>query len=115
MLTGTSTISIWGHEVPTAMSSDSDTTPFDDDALIEEAILGYAMSIAYIKMRGSYIKVGQARKAEALAMLEQAFKAQQKKQGKKKALDAEIWKHTDFITNGAGIGNTRRGSFNLDY
>jgi len=115
MLTGTPTVSVWGHAVPTALSSDTDTTPFDDDALIEEAIQGYAMSLAYTKMRGSYIKVGQARKAEAIAMLEQAFKQQQRRQAKKKTLDAELWKHTDFITNSAGTRETRRGSFNLDF
>lgn len=115
VLTAESIISVWGHERPTAFTGDSDVTPFVDDAQIEEAILGYALGLALKKMRGSYLAQGEKRQAEAIALLNAAWAEQQKKQAQKKTKDAEIWQHTDFLSQRGGDRVTKRGSFNLDF
>lgn len=115
IITGSPVITIWGHELPDALSADSDETPFTDDAVIEEAILAYAKGLALIKMRGSYAEQGKALKAEAVALLGQAWEQQRKRQATKKTEDAEAWEHTDFMNQRAGNRVTRAGSFNLDF
>lgn len=115
ILTGSPVITVWGHAKPDTMSSDSDEHPFADDAQIDEAILSYALSLAYTKMRGSYAKTGQEKKAEAIALLNQAWESQRKRQAIRKTKNAEAWQHTDFLNQRAGDRVTKRGIFNLDF
>lgn len=115
IITGSPVITLWGHAVPDAMSSDSDTHPFSDDAMIEEAILAYAKALALIKMRGSYAEQGSKMKAEALALLGQAWQQQRLRQASKKTQNSEMWEHTDFMNQRGGDRITKRGSFNLDF
>jgi len=115
MLTGVPVVTVWGHAKPDAYTDDADEHPFTDDAQVDEAILGYATGLALIKMRGSYTKQGKDRQAEAIALLNSAWKEQRLRQAQKKTEDAEIWEHTDFMNQSAGNRTTRRGSFNLDY
>lgn len=115
IVTGAPIITLWGHQEPANMSADGDDTPFTDDVVIEEAIEALAMGFALIKMRGSYIKEGKARRAEGIALLNQAWEQQRKRQAVKKTEHAEIWEHTDLMNSRAGERLTRRGSFNFDY
>lgn len=115
IITGSPIVSVWGQQLPAAMTADTDDTPFTDDAVLEEATLAFAEALALIKMRGSYIAQGKERKAEAIAMLNQAWDQQRKRQAVKKTEHAEIWEHTDLMSRRAGDRITRRGSFNLDY
>jgi len=115
IITGSPIITVWGHALPDALSAYTDDTPFTDDATIEEAILGYAMGLALMKMRGSYLAQGEKRKAEAVALLTQAWSEQRRKQATKRTEDAEVWEHTDFMNQRAGNRVTQRGSFNLDF
>lgn len=114
-ITGTPVITVWGHAIAETMSDDADEHAFTDDAIIEEAILKYALGLALRKMRGSYIEQGKAAQAEAIALLNQAWEQQRKKQANKKTETAEAWEHVDFLHQRAGNRVTRRGSFNLDY
>lgn len=114
IITGSPVVSIWGHEKPEAMDDDADEHPFTDDAMVEEGILGYATALALIKMRGSYIEQGKQRKAEALALLQQAWQQQRIRQASKKTQDSEMWEHVDFMNQSGGNRTTRNGSFNLD-
>lgn len=110
IVTGAPVITVWGHEVTAAMTDDADTTVFNSDAVIEEGILGYAMGLALMKMRGSYYAQGEKRKAEALALFGQAWADQRKKLAIKRTETAEVWKHTDFMRISGST--TRNGSFN---
>lgn len=114
-ITGSPVITVWGHAKPDAYSDDADEHPFIDDALLDEAILQYALGLAYIKMRGSYMKIGNEKKAEAIALMGQAWGEQRKRQAVKRTENAEIWEHRDFMNTAAGNRITRRGSFNLDW
>lgn len=115
IITSGKVITVWGHAKPDAFTDDADEHPFIDDAMVDEAILDYAIALAYIKMRGSYLKIGNDKKTEAVALLKQAWDEQRKRQAVKKTENAEAWEHTDFMNQRAGNRITRRGSFNLDY
>jgi len=115
IITGSPVITIWGNAISDDMSADSDVTVFEDDAIIEEAILKYAMGLAFRKMRGSYIEQGKALQAEAIALLNQAWEQQRKLRAVEQTENAEAWEHVDFMHQRAGNRTTRRGSFNLDY
>lgn len=114
VVTGAPVLSLWGHEIPAQLVADANEHPFTGEQLIEEAINAYALSLALIKMRGSYIEQGNKKKAEAIALIAQAWDQQRKEQAKKQTLNAEAWEHTDFLNQRAGNRSTRRGSFNLD-
>lgn len=108
-------VTVWGHAKAATMSDDADEHDFEDDALIEEAIIKYALGLSYKKMRGSYMDMGKKEQGEAIALLNDAWKQQRLRQAGKRTQDVEAWEHIDFLHQKAGNRVTRRGSFNLDH
>jgi len=109
---GVKNIKIWGHEIPDTLSADTDTHPFNDEELLEEAIHLRAMALCYRKKEGSFTSEAREATKEALAYVERAMDTQLDDQSRYKTETAEEFQHTDLLREPAGNRRTKTGSFN---
>lgn len=101
-------LKVWGHEVPDTLASDSDTTPFNGDTAIEEAIFLWCQGEVMKKAKGSSYDRGLALKQEAKVELDRIWRIVLKRQADYKTKEASVFDVPNLFQHN---GHTKTGSF----